>query len=66
MAYLDSKSQLPAHTPGVPKGEEVVWLHGREPGRDNAKRIRTARDATSINPSAQEPIDPAMPHLPPA
>ena len=66
MAYLDSKSQLPAHTPGVPKGEEVVRLHGREPGRDNAKRTRTARDATSINPSAQAPIDPAMPQMPPA
>jgi len=66
MAYLDSKSQLPAHTPGVPKGEDCVRVHGREPGRNNAKRTRTARDSTSINPSAQEPIDPAMPQMPPA
>ncbi len=65
MAYLDSKSQVSAHTAGVPKGEEVRRLHGREPGR-TPKGGRTARDATSVNPSAQEPIDPAMPHMPPA
>ena len=66
MAHLDPKSQISAHTPGVPKGEECVQIHGREPGRDNAKRVRTARDATSINVAGAEPIDPRMPHLPPA
>jgi hypothetical protein len=65
MAYLDSKSQVSAHTAGVPKGEELRRLHGREPGR-TAKGGRTARDSTSISPLAQEPIDPRMPQLPPA
>ncbi len=27
---------------------------------------RTARDSTSVNQDAEEPIDPAMPHMPPA
>ena len=66
MAYLDPKSQISSHTTGVPKGEDHVKVHGREPGRNNAKGVRTARDATSINPSAEEPIDPRMPHMPPA
>lgn len=66
MAHLDANSQISAHTPGVPKGEEYIRARGREPGRDNAKGVRTARDATSINPSAEEPIDPRMPHMPPA
>jgi hypothetical protein len=57
---------LPAHTPGTPKGEERVRNKGREAGRENAKLGRTARDATSVNPKAHDPIDPRMPHLPPA
>ena len=56
---------LPAHTPGTPKGEEFVQREGREPGRGHAPVGRTARDATSINPEARDPIDPRMPHLPP-
>jgi hypothetical protein len=56
---------LPSHTPGVSKGEEVVIWQGREPGRGTRPPERTARDATSINPDAREPIDPAMPHMPP-
>jgi hypothetical protein len=57
---------LPAHTKGTPKGEERVMHHGREPGRGNPKVHRTARDSTSINPELQAPIDPRMPHMPPA
>jgi hypothetical protein len=57
---------LPAHTPGTPKGEEYVARHGREPGRDDPRFERTARDATSISPSKHDPIDPRMPHLPPS
>lgn len=57
---------LPSHTPGTPKGEERVRRAGREPGREDLKHGRLARDATSINPKAREPIDPRMPHLPPA
>ena len=66
MARFDSKGQLPAHTPGVPKGEERVRRYGREPGREDPRFGRTARDSTSINPDACAPIDPRMPHLPPA
>ncbi len=56
---------LPAHTPGVPKGEERVRKDGREPGRKDTRVGRGARDATSICPQAREPIDSRMPHLPP-
>jgi len=53
------------HIPGTNKGEEWVGKKGRqEPGRGNGGR--TARDSTSINPKAKNPIDPRMPHLPPA
>jgi hypothetical protein len=65
MASFDSRAELPAHTPGVPKGEERVRREGPEPGRENRQLGRTARDSTSINPSARDPIDPQMPHLPP-
>jgi hypothetical protein len=66
MARREVSPDLPAHTPGTPKGEERVQREGREPGRENAKLGRTARDATSINPKGRDPIDPRMPHLPPA
>jgi hypothetical protein len=56
---------LTAHTPGTPKGEERVANEGREPGGEDPNAGRTARDSTSINPSARDPIDPRMPHLPP-
>jgi hypothetical protein len=66
MARQDVRPDLPAHTPGTPKGEERVRVKGREPGRENAKLGRTARDATSINAAERDPIDSRMPHLPPA
>lgn len=59
-------SYLPAHTHGTPKGEERVQLGGREPGRRDPESARTARDSTSINPDEHGPIDPRMPHIPPA
>jgi hypothetical protein len=65
MASNDVRPDLPSHTPGTPKGEERVRKEGREPGRRSRQTGRTARDATAINPEAREPIDPAMPHLPP-
>jgi hypothetical protein len=65
MDKLDSTAELPSHTPGTPKGEERVRREGREPGREDAKAGRTARDSTSINPRNRDPIDPRMPHLPP-
>jgi hypothetical protein len=57
---------LPAHMRGTPKGEERVMRHGREAGRGNPKAHRQARDSTSINADQEAPIDPRMPHLPPA
>jgi hypothetical protein len=66
MESFDATAQLPAHTPGTPKGEERVIREGREPGRQNKNGSRDARDATSISPKARAPIDPQMPHLPPA
>jgi hypothetical protein len=56
---------LSSHTPGVSKGEELVIRQGREAGRGTHPPQRTARDATSINPDAREPIDEKMPHMPP-
>jgi hypothetical protein len=63
MGWRDERAELPAHTPGTPRGEELVRRIGREPGREKGRR--TARDATSINPEAREPIDPRMPEMPP-
>jgi hypothetical protein len=66
MGWHDSRSELPAHTSGAPRGEELVRDYGREEGRKNPKLGRTARDATGINAADREPIDPRMPHMPPA
>jgi hypothetical protein len=63
MAKQDVTRDLPSHTPGTHRGED--WAkHGPEPGRENS--YSTARNSTSINPKAAGPIDPRMPHLPPA
>jgi hypothetical protein len=65
MAMLKVTPDLSSHTPGTPKGEERVMREGREPGREDPRIGRTARDATGINPRARDPIDPRMPHMPP-
>jgi len=65
MATAPGRPDLPAHTPGTPKGEELVMRKGREPGREDRRAGRTARDATSINPQRRQPIDPRMPQMPP-
>jgi hypothetical protein len=57
------KSKISSHTAGTSRGEEVVTQKGPEPGRETG--TRTARDSTSINPKARDPIDPRMPHMPP-
>jgi len=54
----------PTHVPGTTRGEEMLFHKGPEPGRETGKR--TARDSTSVNPHARDPIDPRMPYLPPA
>ena len=65
MSNFDGRATLPSHTPGTPRGEELVRHYGREAGREHAP-ARTARDSTSINAEARDPIDPRMPHMPPA
>jgi hypothetical protein len=63
MARHDVTFDKPSHTPGTNKGEE--WQSRRpEPGRES--KTATARSSTGINPKAATPIDPRMPHLPPA
>lgn len=68
MAAREVRPDISSHTAGTPKGEELLRRKGPEPGRNqkNAKPHRTARDATSIDAEARDPIDPKMPFLPPA
>jgi hypothetical protein len=66
MADEPVRPDISSHTPGTPRGEERVRREGREPGREDTRHGRTARDSTSINPKARDPIDPRMPFLPPA
>jgi hypothetical protein len=58
------KSKISSHTEGNNRGEEVLRNKGPEPGRETGRR--TARDSTSISPDSKGPIDPRMPHMPPA
>ncbi len=62
----DTGSDRASHDWGTNKGEETVSKHGKEAGREDEENPRTARDSTSVNPDGAEPIDPAMPHMPPA
>jgi len=58
------RPDIDSHTPGTKRAEE--WTYE---GRINAGRegeTRTSRDATGINADRRRPIDPRMPHLPPA
>lgn len=55
---------IDAHTPGTKRGEEWTYEGRKEPGREG--EARTSRDATGINADKRAPIDPRMPHLPPA
>jgi hypothetical protein len=59
-------SDISAHLPGTKRAEEWVITHGREAGRHDEVPNRTARDSTSLHPESREPIDPRMPHIPPA
>jgi hypothetical protein len=52
------------HIPGTNKGEEWAFKGKIEPGQERDKR--TARFSTSVNPKGKDPIDPRMPHMPPA
>lgn len=58
------RSTISSHMEGTSRGEEVLQHKGPEPGRETG--TRTARDSTSISPDSKGPIDPRMPHMPPA
>ena len=58
------RPDIDAHIPGTMRGEEWAYEGRKEAGREG--NTRTARDATGINPDQCKPIDPRMPHLPPA
>jgi hypothetical protein len=58
-------SDKPAHVGGTTRGESYTLKGRREPGRNDPKKGRTARDATSICPRDRDPIIPQMPNLPP-
>lgn len=61
-----SKTPVPDHVAGTPKGEEQA-LKQKEPGRDpERKNYRSARDSTGINAEHRQPILPVMPNIPPA
>jgi hypothetical protein len=64
--HTPGKSDISSHYPGTARGEAWVRVRGREPGRDDPEADRTARDSTSVNAEGREPIDPRMPHIPPA
>jgi hypothetical protein len=68
MKIFSSKPPKPVHVPGTNKGEEMVQRLGREPGRAEKGKngYRSARDSTSINANAADPIDPRMRCMPPA
>jgi hypothetical protein len=59
---------------GRRRGEDIIKGEGKEPGRRDEKPTgagrpagsSTSRDATSVNPEAEDPIDPNSPKLPPA
>lgn len=59
MTHDDTTPESPAHTRGVPKGEELAKPAAERP-------TRMACDATGINVADRKPIDPRMPNLPPA
>jgi hypothetical protein len=65
---LENEPPKPVHVPGTRKGEEMVLRKGREPGRHEraARGYRSARDSTSLNAEARDPIDPRSPCIPPA
>jgi hypothetical protein len=63
MARQDTTPDKPSHTPGTNKGEELM-SKSPEPGRETG--TAKSRSSTSINPDAAGPIDPRMPHMPPA
>jgi hypothetical protein len=61
---LNPPPDISSHLAGTNRGEEWTLKGKKEPGREGDGR--RARDATSVDPKGREPIDPRMPHFPPA
>lgn len=61
--HQTATATLPSHTPGTHRGEGWVKT-AKEPGRE--RETLSARNSTGINADKRNPIDPRMPHLPPA
>ncbi len=61
----ETSPDAPADEPGASRGENKMENEGKGPGRDEVD-MRPAKDSTGINPDKEEPIDPQMPHMPPA
>lgn len=74
MAQHDTSRDAPGHDSGTGQGEEKSSTQGQESGRhdlgqshaDRPAGVRTARDSTGVDADEHEPIDPKMPHMPPA
>lgn len=58
-----AKADTPSHTKSTRKGEEQARSQSEAGRREQTAK---ARSSTSINPKSRGPIDPRMPHLPPA
>jgi hypothetical protein len=65
MGHDDTKPDAPSHTPGTPRGEDLVKKHGGE-AVGYQGNTRMGRDATGVNVDDRKPVDPRMPNLPPA
>lgn len=64
----DVKPDAPSHVKGVREGNQPGSLE-KEAGIhqiDQARAIADARRSTGISPEMENPVDPAMPNLPPA
>jgi hypothetical protein len=60
----DTTQDAASHTPGINQGN-AVGNYEKQVGHLPDGR-RTAASATGIDPGKHDPIDPAMPNLPPA
>ena len=64
VARPDTTQDAASHTPGINQGNAVGNYEKNNGILPDGRR--TAASATGIDPGKHEPIDPAMPNLPPA
>lgn len=65
-SHEDDSPAAISQKPDRGKVAEKTEAERKAASRDDTDKGRTARDATGINPKKREPIDPAMPNMPPA